>query len=106
MKNETLKQIINQIKKYALTESFSNAEEFKKWALKLNSTQINNFLSLDIDLEEISELRHLLINNDLLNCDDYKKRVQAISTLKNGNGCWHLFSAICKPNFFKKQKFL
>ena len=36
MKNETLKQIINQIKKYALTESFSNAEEFKKWALKLN----------------------------------------------------------------------
>ena len=105
MKNETLKQIISQIKKYELTESFSDVEEFKKWASKLNSTQINNFLSLDIDLEEISELRHLLIDNDLLSCQDYKKKVIAISTLKNGDGCWHLFDAICKPNFLKSKNF-
>ena len=31
MKNETLGQIIEQIKKYELTESFDDAEEFKKW---------------------------------------------------------------------------
>ena len=105
MKNETLKQIIDQIKKYELTETFSDVEEFKKWASKLNSTQINNFLSLDIDLEEIRELRHLLINCDLLSCQDYKKKVAAISTLKNGDGCWHLFDAICKPNFLKSKNF-
>ena len=105
MKNETLKQIIEQIKKYELTEIFSDVEEFKKWVSKLNSTQVNNFLSLDIDLEEIRELRHLLINCDLLSCQDYKKKVAAISTLKNGDGCWHLFDAICNPNFLKSKNF-
>jgi hypothetical protein len=105
VKNETLKQIIEQIKKYELTETFSDVEEFKKWASKLNSTQVNNFLSLDINLEEIRELRHLLINCDLLSCQDYKKKVAAISTLKNGDGCWHLFDAICKPNFLKSKNF-
>lgn len=29
VKNETLKQIIEQIKKYELTETFSDVEEFK-----------------------------------------------------------------------------
>lgn len=105
MKNETLKQIIKQIKKYELTESFADVEEFKKWASSLNNTQINNFLSLDIDLEEIRELRHLLINSDLLSCQDYKQKVSAISTLKNGEGCWHLFDALCKPNFLKSKNF-
>lgn len=105
MKNDILKQIIEQIKKYELTESFQNIEQFKNWASKLNSTQINNFLSLDIDLGEIKNLKHLLINIDLLNCEDYKKRVSAISTLKNGEGCWHLFDAVCKPNFLKSKNF-
>lgn len=105
MKNETLKQIIEQIKKYKLAESFSNVEEFKKWASKLNSAQINNFLSLDIDLEKMRNLRHLLINSDLLNCKDYRQKVDAIATLKNGNGCWHLYSNICKPTFLKSKNF-
>lgn len=105
MTNETLKQIIIQIKKYELTESFSDVENFKEWASKLNSTQINNFLSLDIDSEEIRELRHLLINSDLLNCEDYKQKVTAIATLKNGDGCWHLFDTLCKPNFLRSKNF-
>lgn len=105
MKNETLGQIIEQIKKYELTESFDDAEEFKNWVSKLNNVQIDNFLSLDIDLDEIRNLRHLLINNDLLNCKDYKQKVYAISTLKNGNGCWHLYGNICNLNFLKSKKF-
>ena len=105
MENKILKQIINQIKKYNLMESFSNAEEFKKWVSSLNSTQVNNFLSLDIELEEIKDLKHLLINDDLLKCKDYKQKVDAISTIKNGDGCWHLFSEICKPNFLKSKNF-
>lgn len=106
MKNETLKQIINKIKKYELTDTFSDIEEFKKWTSKLNNIQINNFLSLDIDLEEIKNLKHLLINNDLLNCKDYKQKIDAISTLKNGDGSWHLFNYICSPNFLKSKNFL
>lgn len=45
MKNDILKQIIGQIKKYGLTDSFSDIEQFINWASNLNSTQINNFLS-------------------------------------------------------------
>ena len=105
MKNETLKQIINQIKKYSLLESFTDIESFDNWASHLNSTQINNFLSLDIELEEIKDLRHLLINKDLLNCKDYKKRVEAISTIKNTEGCVHLADAMFKPNFIKSKNF-
>ena len=64
MNNEILKKIIEQIKKYELTEFFSDIEEFKKWASKLNGVQINNFLSLDIELEEIKQLRDLLIDEN------------------------------------------
>ena len=95
MKKETIKQIIEQMEKYELTESFPYDKEFEVWVLKLNSTQVNNFLSLDIDIEEIRNVKNLLINNNLLNCKDYKQKVEAISKLKNGNGCWHLFSNIC-----------
>lgn len=55
MKNEILKQIIEQNKKYELTKTFSDVEEFKKLASKLNGTQISDFISLDIDLEERME---------------------------------------------------
>lgn len=105
MKKETIKQIIEQMEKYELTESFPYDKEFEVWVLKLNSTQVNNFLSLDIDIEEIRNVKNLLINNNLLNCEDYKQRVEAISKLKNGDGCWHLFSDICKPNFLKSRNF-
>ena len=53
MKCDILKQIIGQIKKYKLTELFQNIEQFKNWTSKLDSTQISNFLSLDVDLEEM-----------------------------------------------------
>ncbi len=52
MKNETLNKIIEQIKKYNLSSSFSDVENFKKWVSELNDTQINNFLSFDMDLEK------------------------------------------------------
>ncbi len=105
MKNETLKQIISQIKKYELADSFSSAEKFKKWVSKLNNTQINNFLSLDINLEEVKNFKNILVDTNLLNCKDYKEKVAAISTLKNGQGCWHLFDAICTPSFLKSKNF-
>lgn len=105
MDNAILKQIIIQIKKYNLTSSFADIEKFNEWISKLNSTQINNFINLDIDLEEIKNLKHLLINSDLLNCNDYKQKVKAIASLKNGDGCWHLFDVICRPNFLNSKNF-
>lgn len=105
MKNQTLKEIIGQIKKYRLISEFNNEEEFKSWVAKLNNKQINNFLNLDIELEEIKDLNHLLINADLLNCDDYNKRVRAISTLKVIDGYLHLYDNLCKPNFLKSKNF-
>ncbi|MBP3445437.1 MAG: hypothetical protein J6K23_05830 [Bacilli bacterium] len=105
MKNEILKQIISQIKRYDLSGTFSSVEEFKKWASQLNSTQIKNFLSLDVDLEEVRKFRYLLINSDLLNCLDYTEKVNAISTLKNGDGCYHLYKNLCKPNFLNSENF-
>lgn len=105
MENKILKLIISQIKKYHLTESFSDVEQFKNWISSLSYKQINNFLSLDIDYEEIENINYLLINKDLLNCKDYKQKVSAISTLKNGDGCWHLFSSLCSPNFLRSKNF-
>ena len=105
MKNEILMQIINQIKNYELTKEFKNTEQFREWVSKLNKVQINNFLSLTIAYEDVYNWKKLLINSDLLNCDDYKQRVYAISKLKNGDGCWHLFDVLCRPNFLKSKNF-
>lgn len=105
MKNTELKQIINQIKKYKLESAFKDEVQLKKWISNLNDLQISNFLSLNIDLEDVFDFKNLLVNCDLLNCEDYKKRVTAISNLKNGDGCFNLFDTLCKPNFLKSENF-
>lgn len=106
MKNEILMQIINQIKNYELSKEFKNTEQFREWVSKLNKVQINNFLSLTIAYEDVYNWKKLLINSDLLNCDDYNQRVYAISKLENGEGCWHLFDVLCRPNFLKSKNFI
>ncbi len=107
MKNETLNKIIEQIKKYNLSSSFSDVENFKKWVSELNDTQINNFLSFDMDLEK--NYKHLLINLDLLNCEDYKQKLAAILTLKNvgyeiDDACNSVF--LESENFYKDIELL
>lgn len=105
MNKEQLKKIISQIKKYNLTTIFDDSDNFNEWLLKLNSRQIKNFNELDINIEEIQFPLELLINDNLLNCDDYQARVAAMATLKNGEGCWHLFDALCSKNFLKSKKY-
>ena len=105
MTKEILEKIILQVKKYELIQSFGTVESLKKWLLSLNSTQTNNFISLNIPLNKVENFKQILVNCDLLNCKDYKKRVDAISTLKNGVGCWHLFNILCKPNFLNSKNF-
>lgn len=56
-------------------------------------------------LEEIKYLKHLLINSNLLNCKDYKKRLDALKEIKNVDGCVHLTDYLCAPNFLKSKNF-
>lgn len=105
MTQEQLKKLISQIKKYDLISLFDNAEEFDKWLLSLNDLQIKNFNNLTINPIEIIFPKYLLINENLLNCADYTKRIDTISKLKNGDGCWHLFDTLCSPNFLNSKNF-
>lgn len=102
MKNETLKKVIEQIKKYKLTDSFIDVERFKKWVSELDSTQINNFLSLSIDPKKIKKFKNLLVNTDLLDCDDYNQRITAMSKLKSD--CYTLYD-VYNLNFLKSDNF-
>lgn len=105
MKNETLKQIIIQIKKYNLVDVFKTMDNFKNWISTLDSKQINSFLSLNIEPKEVENFKSILINRNLLSCQDYSKRVEAIAKLKNGDECWYLFDKICSPKFLESKNF-
>lgn len=105
MKNETLKQIIIQIKKYGLVDVFKTTDNFKNWISTLDSKQINNFLGLNIEPKEVESFKSILINRNLLSCQDYSRRVEAITKLKNGEGCWHIFHKICNPKFLESRNF-
>lgn len=105
MKNETLKQIIIQIKKYGLVDVFKTIDIFKYWISTLDSKQIDNFLSLDIEPKEVENFKSILINRNLLSCQDYLKRVVAIAKLKNGGGYWYLLDRICNPKFLESKNF-
>lgn len=105
MTKEKLFQIINQIKKYDLSDLFKDKETFQDWLSKLNDLQINNFINLNINPEDVKDISCVLINPNLLNCPDYQDKVLAISSLKNTDGCWLLLERLCHPNFLKSQNF-
>ena len=105
MKNETLKQIISQIKKYDLVNVLRTTDNFEYWISSLNSKQIDNFINLNIDFQEVKNFKSILIDRNLLDCQDYQKRIEAITKLKNGDGCWHLFWRICSKKFLESKDF-
>ena len=85
MNNETLKQIISQIKKYGLVDVFKTTDNFENWLSSLSFEQIDNFLGLNIEPKEVENFRNILIDRNLLSCQNYSKKVEAISKLKNGD---------------------
>lgn len=102
---EELKKLISQIKKYHLGETFDSIDEFDVWLSRLGSKQIKNFNSLEIAPNEILFPKELLINFNLLSCDDYKRRIEAMSKIKNCEGCWHLFKRLCSVNFLNSKNY-
>lgn len=105
MNNQTLKKLINQLRKYQITTIFNTPEELEEWLKTIKNKHITNIINLNIDPEEIKFPKELLINENLLNCDDYTKRINAMATLKNVDGHWHLFERLCSPNFLNSSHY-
>ena len=105
MKNETLKRIISQIKKYDLVKVLRTTDNFEYWISSLNSKQIDNFINLNIEFQEVKNFKSILIDRNLLDCQDYQKRIEAITKLKNGDRCWYLFWRICNKKFLESKNF-
>ena len=103
MKFEELKRIVNQIKKYNLIEEFDDIEEFNDWVRELNDKQIHNFISLDVDPSIIKVPSGYLIDKDLLNTDDYQKRVIAMSKINVSSNFAYFFPNLCNPDFLNSK---
>lgn len=105
MEKETLKKFINQTKKYNLTETFSDIKEFENWLNGLSKKQVDNFNSLNVNPVSILFPKHLLINNNLLNCDDYNRRIDLMMNLKVEDGFYHNFDTLCNPKFLNSKHY-
>lgn len=99
MNKQELTKLIKQLKKYHIANTFESPETLDNWLKKLTNNQITNLNNLDINPEEIKFSPKILINEHLLACNDYQKRILAMSKLKNEDGCWQLFERLCSPNF-------
>ena len=97
--------IVDKLSIYDLLGEFSSTKEMLKWISKLNKQQTKNILSLNIDRERIKFDTKLLIDENLLNTDDYLNRVNAIASIDNAEGYEHLFENLVTPEFLKSEKF-
>ena len=105
MKTQELKSIIEQIKKYNLSSAFSSPEDLDRWLESLNNRQINNIITLDINPDELTVPKTTIVNENLLNCTDYKNRLRALSKVQNCEGYYHLFNRFCSIYFLRKPSF-
>ena len=106
MNKSELKSIVDKMKTYNLYEAFKNVDEFDNWLKNLNSKQIKNLISINSYYSYIKFPIELLINKDLLNCDDYLKRIDAISKIKNFDGlATSLILRLCSPNFLNSKNY-
>lgn len=102
MKKEVskIKQIIE---KYNI--SFKNEKELTKWINKLNETEYNNLLRLEIDPKEITFSKEFLINKDLLNKKDYPLRIEAMSKIQCPSDCTHLMNNLMRKEFIDSKNY-
>jgi len=97
--------IINQLRRYNILNTFSSKKELERWILKLNSLEVYNILSLSVNPEDIKFDSRLLIDKNLLNTIDYNKRIEALVSIKNADGWYHLFDRMLRPEFLNSSKF-
>lgn len=103
--NLNIEKIIKQLEKYNILDFSLSEEELEKWLLSLNDLEIQNILSLNINPQNIKFSSKLLIDKNLLNTSDYLKRVEALVSIKNAEGWYHLFDNMLRPEFLYSEKF-
>lgn len=103
--NLDITDIIRQLKKYNILSTFSSKKELDIWLSELNGLEAHNILSLNVDPESIKFDLKLLIDRNLLNTLDYNKRVEALASIKNAGGYYHLFDRMLRPEFLNSDKF-
>lgn len=97
--------LMNTLAKYKISSAFDSTEEFDEWFNSLNKKELNNLLSLDIDVSDIPFPPKILINKNLLNTNDYNKKVKAIAKLKNAEGWYHLYEYMLTNEFLNSPSF-
>lgn len=105
MKNADLKKIVSQIRKYDLQEAFDSTEQLGKWLANLNKKRIKNFNSLNIEPDLINFSPILLINDNLLNCNDYTNRVEMMTNLKIDNREMSILKNLCSSDFLNSKNY-
>lgn len=105
MKTQELKKIIDQLRRYELTKAFDSPEELDKWLEGLNDKQIHNLITLNLDPNKIDVPASIMVNENLLNCSDYSKRLEAFTKIQNCEGCYHLYSRFCSIYFLRRKSF-
>ncbi len=103
--NQYTEDIINKLIRYNIFDSFSSKKELDKWILELNCLEVKNIMSLTIEPNNIKFDPVLLINKNLLNTIDYNKRVEALVSIKNADGWYHLFDRMLNLEFLYSDKF-
>ena len=104
-RKQNTQDIVDKIIIYDLLGEFSSTKEMLEWISKLNKLQIKNILSLNLDRKKIKFDTKLLIDENLLNTEDYLNRVNAIVSIDNAEGWEHLFENLVTPEFLKSEKF-
>lgn len=85
MTKKELEQILNQLEKYDLVKEFNTKEDLDMWLKDLNKKQINNFINLDINPNEAASVSKAIINDCILNSDEYFEIVKLLIELKKKN---------------------
>ena len=99
------KLLMSQINKYGLDSHFKCEYDYNTWLDLLSGKEINNLLSLTIHPIDLPFSTKYLIDEDLLKCDDYIKRVEALSKLTNIKECENLLDNLLHPNVLKSNYF-
>ena len=97
--------LVNTLTKYKIAKTFNSPQELNDWIDSLNKKEISNLLSLDIDENDIPFPPYILINKNLLNTNDYNKKVKAIAKLKNAEGWYHLYENMLTKEFLDSPNF-
>ena len=98
-------KLIYKIKEYDLFKNFKNIEKLSEWLHELSDEEASRFLSLSIPASDIVFPKKLLIHKNLLQCEDYLKRVEEIVSIDNADGWYHLFKNLITKDFLESDRF-